>query len=327
MGLSEPRKRLKLSHDPRNLAWASSTGASDSVGHRLMISQGWSEGQALGARTPSSHSSGTSTPTAADDHARLAAARVGVLFKDDTLGLGAKLKSRDVEGQKTGLDAFQGLLGRLNSKTVEEEKAHERKMENQKLEGYARGRWGGMMFVPGGVLVQGEAFKSKKEAMEAEQKREEEESASLDSAELPENADVQGDFGDEKAERRRRKDERRQRKEDRRAQKAAKALKAVKKDEHHATHNLKPSKRKSSSNNISAPDEPTSSSSDDSPPPAESTTTPDSNRSRRRPSITVTDTKKTEILRNGRHILRGRNIEAKRRAFSDMKGLDAIFMK
>jgi len=31
--------------------------------------------------------------------------------------------------------------------------------------------------------------------------------------------------------------------------------------------------------------------------------------------------------RNGRHLLRGRNIQAKRMAFADMKGLDEIFMK
>ena len=327
MGLAEPRKRLKIAHDPRNLSWSSSASTS-SVGHRLMTSQGWSEGQSLGARTPST---GTSTPTTANDDAtRLAMSRVGVLFKDDTLGLGAKLKSKDVEGQKTGLDAFQGLLGRLNSKTEEDLERHERREGEKKLEGYARGRWGGMMFVPGGVLVQGEGFKSVQEGIE-ERRKEMERRKQGETGEKAGDAEggtqdpAAGDQAvDEKAERRRRKEERRKRKGERRARKAVKVLRKEQDDSKSDERPAKSAKR-SKSTSVSAPDEVTSSSDGE-----------DSNTSRsavaqpkqdQKPSVTMTETIRKEVPGNARRIIRARNIEAKRKAFSDTKGLDAIFMK
>ena len=294
MGLAGPRKRLKIAHDPRNLAWSTSA-PNLSVGHKLMTSQGWSDGQALGARTSTS---GASTPSTADDDAtRLAMSRVGSIFKDDTLGLGAKLKSKDVEGQKTGLDAFQGLLGRLNSKNEEELEIFEKKEGERKLEVYARGRWGGMVFVPGGVLVQGEKFKTSEEGIEEKRLEMEMKKAqkSEESEPTKEAAAV-----DEKADRKRRKEERRKRKEDGRARKAARSTAAT----------------TSKSNNVSAPDEATSSSDEDLKKldiPAE--------------TMAPSPARIQGLPRNGRQILRGRNIEAKRKAFSDTKGLDAIFMK
>ncbi|OQU96138.1 G-patch domain-containing protein [Cladophialophora immunda] len=208
MGLAEPRKRQKLSHDPRNLAWSSQSSAT-SYGHRLMTQQGWSQGQALGKRTT------TSRYGAPSDAERLAAAHVGVLFKDDNLGLGARRKSgkEAVENQKVGLDAFQGLLGRLNGKSEEVLKQEEKKVEDRKLEMYARGRWGGMIFVRGGVLVgtieENGRVKDNAEnsPLEDDQTPSESESASQ----------AQGEArSKEREERRRMKEEKRQRKEERR---------------------------------------------------------------------------------------------------------------
>lgn len=318
MGLSEPRKRLKIAHDPRNLSWSTSA-ANTSVGHRLMTSQGWSEGQALGARTPST---GTSTPTtASDDATRLAMSKVGMLYKDDTLGLGAKLKSKDVEGQRTGLDAFQSVLGRLNSKTEEELVKHEKKESERKLEGYARGRWGGMMFVPSGVLVQGEGFKTPQERIEEKRKNVEQlnkHGANPDTEIVTSRLSSEPLPVDEKAEKRRQKEERRRRKEERRLRKAARA---TRKEERLS----KTSRKSSKSLSISAPDEATSSSDQ-----GEATGPNGSSEHTKpstRPSITISETTKKETPGNGRHVLRGRNIEAKRKAFSDTKGLDAIFMR
>lgn len=183
-----------------------------------MTQQGWSRGQALGARSSTpTNSSGTSTPNtststsaaaSATDAARLAAARVGVLFKDDTLGLGASLKSKDPNA-KTGLDAFQGLLGRLNAKDKAEEEAVERKLAERRLEGYARGKWG-MTFVPGGVLVQGDEFKNKREAAKAGENGEEvEETKSTEQEHEVESAVVEGN---EISEKRKRKDGKKKRK-------------------------------------------------------------------------------------------------------------------
>ena len=287
-----------------------------------MTSQGWSEGQALGARTPST---GTSTPTtASDDATRLAMSKVGTLFKDDTLGLGAKLKSKDLEGQRTGLDAFQNVLGRLNSKTEEELEKHEKKEVERKLEGYARGRWGGMMFVPGGVLVQGEGFKSAQDGIEERREKAEQKRMSGTISMVDDVGVAQGELKseaqamDEKAEKKRRKEERRRRKEKRRANKAERAV--VKEQRMSKT-----TRQASKSSSVSAPDEATSSSDE-----AEAKlldTSIKETEPKQRPPVLISETKRKEGLRNGRHILRGRNIEAKRKAFADTKGLDAIFMR
>lgn len=184
-------RRIKMSHDPRNLSWSQS---STSFGQRIMTQHGWKEGQSLGNRE--------SVHLGLNNTERLAAARVGVLFKDNNLGLGAKTKSKDVEGQRVGLDAFQGLLGRLNGKSDAELHKEEKKVEDRKLAMYARGRWGGMVFVKGGVLV-------------GSMKAEDEQGKSQSEV---------GSEHDEADERRKRKEEKRLRKEERRQQREEKAL-------------------------------------------------------------------------------------------------------
>jgi Pin2-interacting protein X1 len=82
-----------------------------------------------------------------------------VAYKDDNLGLGASLKPANPEHNRTGLDAFQGLLGRLNSKDEAEVKKFEQRTEGRKLAMWTQGRWGGVTFVPGGLLVQGDKFR------------------------------------------------------------------------------------------------------------------------------------------------------------------------
>jgi Pin2-interacting protein X1 len=82
-----------------------------------------------------------------------------VAYKDDNLGLGASLKPANPEHNRTGLDAFQGLLGRLNSKDEAEVKKLEQRTEDRKLAMWTQGKWGGVMFVPGGLLVQGDKFR------------------------------------------------------------------------------------------------------------------------------------------------------------------------
>ena len=118
-----------------------------------MLSQGWKAGEGLGARNRRGFNS--------YDNAKLK-----VSFKDDNLGLGASLKSKDVEASRTGLDAFQGLLGRLNGKSEQEVEAVERKVEERKLAMFAQGKWGGMVFVSGGLLVQRDDFKVNEEVSE-----------------------------------------------------------------------------------------------------------------------------------------------------------------
>ncbi|KAK5064182.1 hypothetical protein LTR84_000014 [Exophiala bonariae] len=324
MGLAEPKRRSKLAHDPRNLAWSQSS----SFGQRLMTKQGWKEGQSLGNRE--------SVHVGLNDVDRLAAARVGVLFKDNNLGLGAKHKSKDIEGQRTGLDAFQGLLGRLNGKSDQELQKEEQKIEDRKLAMYAKGRWGGMVFVKGGTLVGDRDFGTGD--------KENETANSKDSSPKPVEPSPQVEDEDNStgsnAEERMRKEEKRQRKEARREKREERALRKAEKKARRQRKSAAASSADEDENSTpipfqahksspsQAPDEPVSSSSG-----TEDSTS--NSRLKRKRSSLVTEISETSMpktpvstpLRNGRHLLRGRNIQAKRMAFADMKGLDEIFMK
>jgi Pin2-interacting protein X1 len=310
-----------------------------------MTSQGWSEGQALGSKHITHHSGGGSNHKD-ENAARLAAAKVGTIFKDDTLGLGARLKSKDVEGQRTGMDAFMGLLGRLNAKDEKEVEILEKKEDQKKLERYANGRWGGMMFVPGGVLVGGEEFGTKKAAREAKAKQQLQDKQSEASADQTAASESESD-----ADRAKRKEERRKRKEARRLRREAKAArrlaraerKSVSASASHANSDEEDKtaprtvSRSSSQSKIrkaareSADSESTSSGSEAEPTDTQSTA---KKRKRSLTSTPVLDLSSTPSPRttpapprSGRQLLRGRNIEAKRRAFQDARGLDGIFMR
>ncbi|EFR01797.1 G-patch domain-containing protein [Nannizzia gypsea CBS 118893] len=140
MGLAGPKKRTKISSDPNNTTWTRSTS---NYGHKIMTSQGWAPGDYLGA----ANSNRTDTYTAASfGHIR-------VSLKDDNLGLGAKPRRPLVDDEPTGLDAFQGLLGRLNGKSeIEIEKEMNVKRDIKAMT-YIERRWGCMNFIRGGLLV------------------------------------------------------------------------------------------------------------------------------------------------------------------------------
>ncbi|KAK2788930.1 telomerase inhibitor [Onygenales sp. PD_12] len=137
MGLSGPRKRTKISHDPNNTSWSRSTSG---YGHKIMSSQGWTPGSFLGA---------SDAPHAADFTAA-SAGHIRVILKDDTLGLGARARNSD---EPTGLDAFQGLLGRLNGKSDAELQQEQKKKDDIRLAKFVANRWKTMRFVSGGLLV------------------------------------------------------------------------------------------------------------------------------------------------------------------------------
>ena len=303
-----------------------------------MTQQGWSEGQALGTRSSSSsstkptrHHSGLAT-----DAERLAAARIGILFKDDNLGLGAKRTGKDkLEGQKTGLDAFQGLLGRLNGKGGGELREVERKVEERRLEMFFLGRWGGMSFVRGGILVGSQGEKEKKSGIVEEEEEEEEEN---DTEELQ--GAVISQFGETEGNAEpRRKEEKRQRKEEKRKRKEDKDLRrAVKQAKREAREKAQSDSESTSKTMIpipvhkphaQSPDEPVSSAPSDNEAQKEK-------KPKRKSEIpqNVVESEKSRssspsiaVLKNGRHLLRGRNIQAKRMVLEDMKGLDQIFMR
>jgi Pin2-interacting protein X1 len=106
-----------------------------------MSSQGWTPGGRLGARDAA--------------HADLLTAashsHIKVTIKDDTLGLGARVGR---ETEPTGLDAFKGLLGRLNGKSDGELKQEQRKRDDVKLARYVALKFQEVRFVHGGLLAQ-----------------------------------------------------------------------------------------------------------------------------------------------------------------------------
>ncbi|OJD18587.1 hypothetical protein AJ78_01428 [Emergomyces pasteurianus Ep9510] len=137
MGLAGPRKRTKISHDPNNTAWSRSTSG---YGHKIMSSHGWTPGSFLGA----------SNAAHADHFTSASAGHIRVILKDDNLGLGAKHRAGD---EPTGLDAFQGLLGRLNGKSDAELEKEQKKEYDRRLANFIERRWRTMRFVSGGLLV------------------------------------------------------------------------------------------------------------------------------------------------------------------------------
>ncbi|CAD6447976.1 3fbb2736-1e6e-45cf-89f9-99598319e4d7 [Sclerotinia trifoliorum] len=140
MGLSAPKNKIKLSHDPNNTKWSGNT---DSFGHRMMKSQGWTPGEYLGAKD-AAH---------AEFHTAANASHIRVVIKDNNLGLGAKIGSGVGHGECTGLDVFQNLLGRLNGREEAEIEKEQKGREDLKRAIYAERKWGSIRFVKGGVLV------------------------------------------------------------------------------------------------------------------------------------------------------------------------------
>lgn len=131
---------MKLSHDPNNTKWTKDT---QSFGHKIMASQGWTPGDHLGVKG-AAH---------AELHTDANFSHIRVTIKDDNLGLGAKVGSGIGPGECTGLDAFQNLLGRLNGRDEQEMEKEQKSREDLKRAVYAEQKWGTIRFVKGGLLV------------------------------------------------------------------------------------------------------------------------------------------------------------------------------
>lgn len=296
----------------------------------MLSSQGWKPGQGLGARDAKHFNSLNSA--------------IKLTYKDDTLGLGATLKSGNSQHARTGLDAFQGLLGRLNSKDEAETKKIEQRSEQRKLSMFAQGKWGGVMFVPGGLLVQGDKFKTVEEEKH-----------------VPESpAEDEGESSDQKAARRvakaLRKAEKRERKEKRGAQSNSRGSPCdlgnndlVGSTEEENGENKRASGRQESS--VQHTDIVDSShSTDQKQQKKRRSKVKDKQRVDKAKDLGKRLEEEKEVIevlqlptppsdcldkpisrqviqpssRNGRHVIRGRNIQAKRMAFADTKRLDEV---
>lgn len=129
--------RSKISNDPNNNNWANNTTR---FGHRILSSQGWQEGDSLGAKNASHAAHYTA---ASSSHIR-------VFLKDDNLGLGAKRGSERAEN--FGLAGLESILGRLNGNEAQVKKEEERLEEIEKR-AFVYRKYGMMNFVSGGLLV------------------------------------------------------------------------------------------------------------------------------------------------------------------------------
>lgn len=181
----------------------------------MLLSQGWTPGTYLGAvDAPHAHV-----------HTDASASHIRVAAKDNNLGIGAKRSGVNV-GECTGLDVFQGLLGRLNGKTEAVLEKEQKSRDDLKRSVYAERRWGSLRFVSGGVLV-GDKLRT---LVEAERSRlagdlvttltsdANEMTASGQTIKLPETS---SEHMNRKVEKAKRKLDRRKRKDERRAARAA----------------------------------------------------------------------------------------------------------
>ena len=138
--IADFRRRAKLSHDPNNTQWSRST---TKFGQKILESQGWIPGDFLGPKN-AAHSA---------HHTAANASHIRITLKDNNLGLGAQAGRSQQDGETTGLDMFQDVLGRLNGKS-ETQLVTDRKLRIQ-LRGsnFVEQRWGRLHFVSGGFLV------------------------------------------------------------------------------------------------------------------------------------------------------------------------------
>ncbi|MCJ1469858.1 telomerase inhibitor [Pseudocyphellaria aurata] len=137
MGLGQARRRAKISHDPNNTAWSRSSTA---YGQKILQSHGWTPGSVLGASDPS-----RSVPSSTASNPK-------IVLKDDNLGLGAKGGANSGDGQRTGLDVFQGILGRLNGHNEPFLEGQEKRSEDRVTGTYQKRCTKAVRFLSGGLL-------------------------------------------------------------------------------------------------------------------------------------------------------------------------------
>ncbi|KAI9370005.1 hypothetical protein BJX61DRAFT_545043 [Aspergillus egyptiacus] len=292
MGLAAPRKKTKISHDPNNTQWSRSTTG---FGHKILSSQGWTPGSFLGARN-AAH---------ADMFTSASASHIRVVVKDDTLGLGARSKC-DILDEPTGLDAFKGLLGRLNGKSDAELQVDQRKRDDVKLARYAATKWQAVRFISAGLLTQ---EKVEKPSSQKEQKSSTEETTSSESsADGTGNGTVDEGEGVESLERRHKKSKKG--KDDKKDRNEKKEKREKKKRDKKDTKRKRTEEQEDQYNSL-----------------RKQSSEPEAHISKdqEQPSSDAGSTMR-DRRPIGRHMIRGRHIAQKKKAIMDEKSLNEIFM-
>lgn len=209
----------------------------------------------------------------------------------------------------------------MNGKSDVDLEKEVQKNENKRLAMWAQGRWGGVMFVPGGTLVQGDGYKKAEGEQPQHLNLNKASAKQSDGTELTDRAHHM-------AEKKRRKEERRRKSEAELGGKAASiesiALepKVGMAEVTENVHGVNSGKKKAGSKKKNKKRE-------------RSTLCPDNDNSVATPGEQVESdpvapepptTSRTipALPRTGRHVIRGKNIEAKKMAFSDVKMLDQV---
>ena len=138
--VTNPNRRLKLSHDPNNVAWSRSA---TKYGQKILQLHGWTPGSLLGA----------SGAAYSDLHSTASASHIKIALKDDNLRLGARQGAAHNNSEPTGLDEFQDLLRRLNGTDPSNLQNDRIQRSNLRNSAYINQRWGNPRFVSGGFLV------------------------------------------------------------------------------------------------------------------------------------------------------------------------------
>ncbi|OQD77230.1 hypothetical protein PENDEC_c003G05433 [Penicillium decumbens] len=277
MGLAAPRKKTKISHDPNNTKWARATSG---FGHRIMSAQGWTPGSRLGAEN-AAH---------ADFLTAASTSHIKVTLKDDNLGLGARAGRL---GEPTGLDAFKGLLGRLNGKSDVELQQDQRKRDDVVLARYVAMKFPEVRFVRGGLLTQQklDALPPKDETQKTEAKAGGKEASEVDFSSSDTSTAAC--------------------KSSKSKSKSSKESRSEGKDAESSSISELKKKKKSKKRKADAAED-----SEESQPESSSSTT----------ANTVKVSTVRERLPIGRHVFRGRHIAQKKKALLDDKSLNEIFM-
>jgi hypothetical protein len=223
-------------------------------------------------------------------------------MKDDTLGLGARSK-RDALDEPTGLDAFKGLLGRLNGKSDAELQADQRKRDDVKLARYAANKWQTVRFVSAGLLTQEKDEESQTPPADTEGSsprtlKENEDRKQSANEETGTSTETEGSKS------RKRGDKKTKKEKKDKGEKKDKKEKKEKRDK-----KRKHAEREAGAESSQEP----------------SSTEPDIGVNEIEPTLRVQGSAR-ECRPLGRHMIRGRHIAQKRKALMDEKSLNEIFM-
>lgn len=262
-----------------------------------MSAQGWTPGNTLGARD-AAH---TDFLTAASS------THIKVSIKDDTLGLGARV-GRDPLGEPTGLDAFKGLLGRLNGKSDMVLKQEQRKRDDIKLARYAALKFPEVRFVSAGLLTQ-----EKPEELPAKDNTPKKK---LSNKSTKQQLDGDAPSDDAKAARKSSRSSKKSRSSRADVPDSSASASESKKEKKKEKKAKKEEKEKKSKKRRAAAEEGDPSSEEDTPQPSFETTV--------QPSKASDPSSARERRPNGRQFLRGRHIAQKKRALLDDKSLNEV---